>query len=151
MSKKKVLILCTGNSCRSQMAEGIVNHYFSDTWQAFSAGTRPSTVNPIAIEVMKEIGIDLSKNTSKSLNEFLGQPFDLIITVCDDAKENCPFFPSNAKRYHFNFHHPAKATTTKAWSVKTSQNHSLTFVVLTTVLAKVFSGSFEDSHAYQTF
>ena len=104
--KKKVLILCTGNSCRSQMAEGILRHYGSDRYEAASAGTKPSKVNEIAIKVMNEIGIDISKQRSKNVSEFNGQNFDYIITVCDNAKESCPVFPGNAVRLHWSFPDP---------------------------------------------
>lgn len=104
--KKKVLILCTGNSCRSQMAEGILRHYGADRYEAASAGTKPSKVNEIAIKVMKEIGIDISKQRSKNVSEFMGQNFDTIITVCDNAKESCPVFPGNAVRLHWSFPDP---------------------------------------------
>src|ERR1039457_6342079 len=93
MEKKKVLILCTGNSCRSQMAEGILRHFGGDRFEVFSAGTKPSIVNPIAIKVMKEIGIDISGHRSKHVDEFKGQKIDYVITVCDNAKESCPIFP----------------------------------------------------------
>lgn len=93
MGKKRVLILCTGNSCRSQMAEGALRHFKSDEYEVFSAGTKPSEVNPTAIGVMKEIGIDISSHRSKHVDEFKGQTFDYVITVCDHAKESCPVFP----------------------------------------------------------
>ena len=104
--KTKVLILCTGNSCRSQMAEGILNHYGSDKFEAFSAGTKPSKVNETAIEVMREIGIDISGQRSKNVSEFSGQHFHYVITVCDHAKESCPIFPGNSIRLHWPFPDP---------------------------------------------
>ena len=104
--KKRVLILCTGNSCRSQMAEGVLRHYGGDRIEIESAGTKPSSVNPIAIQVMKEIGIDISDHRSKHVDEFKGQSFDYVITVCDNAKESCPFFPGNTKRLYWNFPDP---------------------------------------------
>lgn len=104
--KTKVLILCTGNSCRSQMAEGVLRHYGSDKFEVASAGTKPSKVNETAIRVMGEIGIDISKQRSKNVNEFSGQPFHYIITVCDNAKESCPIFPSNSNRLHWPFPDP---------------------------------------------
>ena len=107
--KKKVLILCTGNSCRSQMAEGIANHLYSDDFEMISAGTVASYVHPHAITVMNEIGIDISKYQSKSVNKFLGQPIDFIITVCSNADQNCPIFPGPAKRIHWGFSDPAHA------------------------------------------
>lgn len=104
--KKRVLILCTGNSCRSQMAEGALRHYRGQEFEVFSAGTKPSTVNPIAIKVMKEIGIDISGHRSKHVDEFKGQEMDYVITVCDDAKESCPIFPGAAKVMHWPFPDP---------------------------------------------
>ena len=111
MSKKYVLFLCTGNSCRSQMAEGLINHLMGGTWKAFSAGTEPSGyVHPMAIRAMTEIGIDISSYRSKSLNKFYDFEFDRVITVCDHAAEHCPVFPGPAKRLHWPFDDPAKAT-----------------------------------------
>ncbi|OGW90989.1 MAG: protein tyrosine phosphatase [Omnitrophica bacterium RIFCSPHIGHO2_02_FULL_63_14] len=107
--KTRILILCTGNSCRSQMAEGILRHYGGDRFEVASAGSKPSQVNPTAIKVMKEIGIDISGQRSKHLNEFLNRPFDAIITVCDSANETCPVFPGPAKRLHWSFPDPPHA------------------------------------------
>lgn len=104
--RKRVLILCTGNSCRSQMAEGVLRHYGSDLFEVFSAGTKPSSVNPKAIQVMKEIGLDISGHRSKHVDDFKGQSFYYVITVCDNAKESCPFFPGNTKRLHWEFPDP---------------------------------------------
>jgi len=104
--KTRVLILCTGNSCRSQMAEGILRYYGRDQFEVFSAGTKPSKVNETALRVMKEIGIDLSEQRSKSVNEFSGQSFDYVITVCDHAKESCPIFPGKSVRLHWPFPDP---------------------------------------------
>ena len=105
--RKKVLFVCTHNSARSQMAEGLLNSLGVNKYQAFSAGTEPSVVNPYAIQVMSEIGIDISKHRSKSINEFMEQKFDYVITVCDHANETCPFFPGGLKRLHKSFEHPA--------------------------------------------
>ncbi len=105
--KKRVLILCTGNSARSQMAEGLLRHAAGDRFAVFSAGTRPSIVRPEAISVMQEIGIDISGHRSKSVNEFDGQQLDYVITVCDNARESCPLFPAAAKRLHWPFEDPA--------------------------------------------
>jgi arsenate reductase len=105
MEKKKVLILCTGNSCRSQMAEGILRHFKGDTFEVLSAGTKPSIVNPIAIKVMEEIGIDISGQRSKHVDEFKGQKIDYVITVCDNAKESCPVF-LGVKPMHWPFPDP---------------------------------------------
>jgi arsenate reductase len=103
---KRVLILCTGNSARSQMAEGILRHDGRDAFEVYSAGTKPGQVRPEAIEAMKEIGIDISGHRSKSLDEYLGETFDYIITVCDSAAENCPVFPGKAERIHQSFEDP---------------------------------------------
>ena len=115
MGKKRVLILCTGNSCRSQMAEGFINHALGGTWQAESAGTQPSGhVHPMAVKVMAEIGIDISGAKSKSVDLFLGTPFDEVITVCDEAREICPVWPGQGHRSHIRFEDPAQATGSEA-------------------------------------
>jgi arsenate reductase len=106
MNKRKVLILCTGNSARSQMAEGLWRHEAGDKFEVFSAGTTPSRVRPEAIAVMKEIGIDIAGHRSKSVDEFAGQEFDYVITVCDHANEICPVFPQKTKRLHWSFEDP---------------------------------------------
>jgi len=108
--KKRVLILCTGNSARSQMAEGLLRRIAGDRYEVFSAGVAPSHVRPEAIEVMSEFGIDLSSHRSKSVDEFAGQRFDYVITVCDNAAENCPVFPGSTKRIHWSFDDPAGVT-----------------------------------------
>ena len=105
--KKRILILCTGNSARSQMAEGLLRHDAGDRFEVFSAGTKPSRVRPEAIAVMRELGIDISRHRSKSVDEFAGQPFDYVLTVCDSARESCPVFPGDAIRIHQNFEDPA--------------------------------------------
>ena len=105
--KKKVLILCTGNSARSQMAEGLLKHIFQDAFEVFSAGTVPSIVRSEAIKVLAEIGIDISNNRSKSVLEFEGREIDYVLTVCDNAKENCPYFPAKTKLIHHAFPDPA--------------------------------------------
>jgi arsenate reductase len=105
--KEKVLILCTGNSARSQMGEGIFRSALGDKFEVFSAGTKPSSVRPEAVEVMREIGIDISGHRSKSVEEFLGQGFRYVITVCDNAKESCPVFPGRVERIHWSFEDPA--------------------------------------------
>ncbi len=109
MKKKKVLFLCTENSCRSQMAEGILRHLRGNEFEVESAGTRPSVVNPMVIKVMAEIGIDISGHRSKSVDEFQGMNFDFVITTCDAARETCPVFPGKARRLHWSFNDPAKA------------------------------------------
>jgi arsenate reductase len=105
-TKKRVLILCTGNSARSQMAEGILRHDGGDAFEVQSAGVRPGGVRPEAIQVMREIGIDISGHRSKSVDEFIGQEFDAVITVCDNAKEACPVFPGKTERVHRSFEDP---------------------------------------------
>jgi arsenate reductase (thioredoxin) len=105
--KSKVLILCTGNSARSQMAEGLFRQAGGDRYEVFSAGTKPSQVRPEAVAVMREIGFDISGHGSKSVDEFSGQELDLVITVCDHAKESCPVFPGTTQRLHWPFEDPA--------------------------------------------
>jgi arsenate reductase (thioredoxin) len=105
--KQRVLILCTGNSARSQMAEGLLRTLAGDRLEVFSAGSRPSSVNPLAIAAMDERGIDIRSQRSKHFNEYLDQPFDYVITVCDNAAETCPSFPGPARRIHWSFPDPA--------------------------------------------
>jgi arsenate reductase (thioredoxin) len=107
IEKRRVLILCTGNSARSQMAEGLFRHEAGDQFEVFSAGTKPSIVRPEAIAVMNEIGIDISGHRSKSVDEFTRQELDYVITVCDNAKESCPVFPAKMLRMHRPFEDPA--------------------------------------------
>jgi arsenate reductase len=107
MGKKRVLVLCTGNSARSQMGEGLFRAEGGEAVDVFSAGTTPSSVRPEAITVMKEIGIDISGHRSKSVDEFAGQSFDYVVTVCDNARDNCPVFPAGAERIHWSFEDPA--------------------------------------------
>ena len=110
---KNILVLCTGNSCRSQIAEGYLRHFAGLKAQIYSAGIETHGVNPKAIEIMKEDGIDISKHTSNNVNDYMHINFDYLITVCDNAKENCPYFPTKAKKFHFNFPDPAKASGTE--------------------------------------
>jgi arsenate reductase len=112
--KKNILVLCTGNSCRSQLAEGYLRYFHGDNANVYSAGVETHGVNPRAIATMKEDGLDISAHTSNHVDEYLHIPFDLILTVCDHASERCPIFPSSAKRIHYNFPDPAKATGTDA-------------------------------------
>lgn len=107
--KKRVLILCTGNSARSQMAEGLLRHDGGDKFEAASAGVEPSHVRPQAIEVMRELGIDISGHRSKSVAEFIGREFDYVITVCDNANERCPVFPGQTRHIHWGLDDPAAA------------------------------------------
>ena len=106
--KKKILILCTGNSARSQMAEGLLKHICQNEFEVFSAGTKPSIVRPEAIKVLAEIGIDISRNHSKPLDEFANVKIDFVLTVCDNAKENCPYFQAQTKLIHHSFADPAE-------------------------------------------
>jgi arsenate reductase len=109
MAKERVLILCTGNSARSQMAEGLLRRLAGDRYEVFSAGTRPAGLNPNAVRVMAEIGIDISGHRSKPVEEFAGQPFDCVITVCDHARESCPVFFGARRQIHKSFEDPAAA------------------------------------------
>lgn len=106
MDKKRVLIICTGNVARSQMGEGLLRHFGGDRFEVFSGGLVPSYVRPNAITVMNEIGVDISRHRSKSLNEFIDEPFDYVITVCDHAAQYCPTFPGEAKRIHWSIKDP---------------------------------------------
>lgn len=110
---KKILVLCTGNSCRSQIAEGYLSHFAGNKAKVYSAGIETHGVNPKAIFVMKEDGIDISQHTSNHVDEYRQIPFDYIITVCDHAREQCPVFPSTAKQVHQSFPDPARATGTE--------------------------------------
>lgn len=107
MTKKRVLILCTANSARSQMAEGLLRHDYGNEFEVESAGARAARVRPEAIAVMNEIGIDISSHRSKSVDEFQDREFDLVLTVCDNAQESCPIYPGHANRVHQNFEDPA--------------------------------------------
>ena len=106
---KNILVLCTGNSCRSQIAEAYLTHFGGDRVNVYSAGVETHGVNPRAIATLKEDGLDISHHTSNHVDEYLSIPFDFILTVCDHAQERCPVFPSSAQRFHCNFMDPAKA------------------------------------------
>lgn len=110
---KKVLVLCTGNSCRSQIAEAYLRKFAKEKAEIYSAGVETHGVNPKAIETMKDDGIDISNHTSNNIEEYRDINFDFVITVCDNAKERCPFFPTKAQKFHYNFPDPAKATGTE--------------------------------------
>ena len=110
MKQQRILVLCTGNSCRSQLAEGYLKHFAGDKAEVYSAGVETHGVNPRAVATMKEDGIDISKQTSNNIEEYRNIDFDFVITVCDNARERCPYFPSNAQKFHHNFPDPAKAT-----------------------------------------
>jgi arsenate reductase len=111
--KKKILVLCKGNSCRSQIAEGYLRKLAGNKAEVFSAGVETHGVNKRAIETMKQDGIDISNHTSNNIDEYKNIDFDFVITVCDNAKERCPFFPTKAQKFHYNFPDPAKATGTE--------------------------------------
>lgn len=119
---KKILVLCTGNSCRSQMAEGYLRHFANGKAEVYSAGVETHGVNPRAITIMQEDGIDISGHTSNNVNEYRDIGFDYVITVCDNAKERCPVFPSRAVKLHYNFPDPAKATGTEQEIMKQFRN-----------------------------
>ena len=108
--KQKVLFICTHNSARSQIAEGLLKAIYGERYEAYSAGTKPSSVNQFAINVMKELGVDISKHRSKSVEEFLNMELDYVVTVCDNAKEACPFFPGGKKHLHQSFIDPSSFT-----------------------------------------
>ena len=110
--KKRVLFLCTHNSARSQMAEGLLRKMAGDRFEVFSAGTEQTQVRPLAIEAMREIGIDISGHRSKTLDELQGEDFDYVITVCDRANESCPIFPGTTERIHWSFEDPTAVTGT---------------------------------------
>lgn len=110
--EKKILILCTGNSCRSQIAEGYMRYFAGNKAVVYSAGVETHGVNPKAVAIMKEDGIDITNHTSNHIDEYTNIDFDYVITVCDNAKERCPFFPTKAVKFHYNFPDPAKATGT---------------------------------------
>ncbi|WP_212005146.1 arsenate reductase ArsC [Chitinophaga sp. HK235] len=110
---KSILVLCTGNSCRSQIAEGYLRHFAGEKAAVYSAGVETHGVNPRAVATMAEDGIDISAHTSNNITEYRDIPFDFVITVCDNAKERCPFFPTTAQKFHENFPDPAKATGTE--------------------------------------
>ncbi len=107
--RSRVLFLCTHNSARSQMAEGLLRHLAGDRFEAMSAGTEATRVRPLAVRVMDEIGVDISGQESKTLERYLGEPFDYVITVCDDANEACPVFPGAKHRLHWSFKDPSRA------------------------------------------
>ena len=109
MTKTRVLFLCTHNSARSQMAEGLLRHMSGDRFEVMSAGTEATHVRPLAIRAMGEVGVDISAQESETLGRYLREPFDYVITVCDDANEACPFFPGAANRLHWSFEDPSKA------------------------------------------
>lgn len=108
--KKRVIFICTHNSARSQMAEGLLRHLAGDRYEAFSAGTQATRVNPLAIAAMAEKGIDISQHTSDHIDKYMKMEFDYVITVCDNANESCPYFPTNKTKWHWSFEDPSAAT-----------------------------------------
>lgn len=116
---RRILFLCTHNSARSQMAEGLLRRLGGERYEAHSAGTRATRVRPLAIRAMAEVGIDIARQESKTLDRYLGQPFDLVVTVCDEANEACPVFPGARRRWHWSFPDPSKATGTEAEQLAT--------------------------------
>jgi arsenate reductase (thioredoxin) len=112
---KRVLVLCTGNSCRSQIAEGFINHLLAGRWEARSAGTKPAErVNPLAVRVMAEVGVDIGHGRPGHVDAYVREPWDLVVTVCDSARESCPWFPRPVEHLHVNFDDPAGATGSEA-------------------------------------
>ena len=109
MSVKRVIFLCTGNSCRSQMAEGWLRHLGGEEFEVFSAGTHPAGKNPLALRAMEEVGVDIARQESENLDKYVDQSFDYVITVCDRAKETCPIFPGGDRQLHWSFDDPAEA------------------------------------------
>lgn len=135
---KNILVLCTGNSCRSQLAEGYLRFFAGDKATIYSAGIETHGVNPRAIQTMAEDHIDISTHTSNNVDEYTAIPFDYVITVCDNAKENCPYFPTNAEKFHYNFPDPAKA-------VGTEEEILAEFRKVRDMI-KVYSKNFVDQH-----
>ena len=120
--KKRVLFICTHNSARSQMAEGLLRHLGGERFEVFSAGTEATLVRPLAIKAMAELGIDISQQSSKTLDRYLSEPFDEVITVCDTAAEVCPVFPGTARRRHWSFEDPSKAPGNEAEQLEVYRN-----------------------------
>ncbi|MDB5014996.1 MAG: arsC2 [Daejeonella sp.] len=135
---KNILVLCTGNSCRSQLAEGYLRFFAGDKATIYSGGIETHGVNPRAIQTMADDHIDISKHTSNNVDEYVSIPFDYVITVCDNAKENCPYFPTNAEKFHYNFPDPAKAVGT--------EEEILEEFTRVRDLIKVYSKNFVDQH-----
>jgi arsenate reductase len=113
MTQQRILFLCTHNSARSQMAEGLLRHLGGERFEVFSAGTEATRVHPLAVRAMAEVGIDISGQQSKTLDRYLGEPFDVVITVCDQANEACPVFPGAKERWHWSLPDPSRATGTE--------------------------------------
>lgn len=137
---KKILVLCTGNSCRSQIAEGYLRHFAAGKATVYSAGVETHGVNPRAIAIMKEDGIDISAHTSNNISEYATINFDFILTVCDNAKERCPYFPSDAIKFHYNFPDPAKAIGSEEEIVEQFR--------LVREMIKTYSKKFVEEHLY---
>ena len=111
--KQRVIFICTHNSARSQMAEGLLRHLAGERYEVFSAGTQATRVNPLAIKAMAEKGIDISQHTSDHIDNYMGLEFDYVVTVCDNANESCPYFPANKTKWHWSFEDPSAATGTE--------------------------------------
>ena len=111
--KQRVIFICTHNSARSQMAEGLLRHLAGERYEVFSAGTQATRVNPLAIKAMAEKGIDISQHTSDHIDNYMGMEFDYVVTVCDNANESCPYFPTNKMKWHWSFEDPSAATGTE--------------------------------------
>lgn len=135
---KNILVLCTGNSCRSQIAQGYLQHFAGNRANVYSAGVEIHGVNPLAIAIMKADGIDISGHTSNHVDEYTGIHFDFVITVCDNAKEQCPYFPTNALKFHQNFPDPSKITG--------SQEEIIAVFEHVRELIKVYSQQFIQEH-----
>ena len=135
---KNILVLCTGNACRSQIAHGYLEQYAGGRASIYSAGVETHGVNPRAVTIMKEDGVDISQNTSNNVLEYTDVPFDFVITVCDNAKERCPYFPTKAEKFHQNFPDPAKANGTEEEIMEEFRN--------VRTLIKEYSKAFIDQH-----
>jgi len=144
--KKRILFLCVHNSARSQMAEGFLRQLYGDRFDAYSAGLTPTQVSPYAVKVMTEVGIDISKHESKSFREFLGQDFDVVVTVCDEAKEACPFFPGAKTLLHWRFPDPSEAKGSEEEILKVFRN--LRDAVKDRIMKALENGELNGTHSF---
>jgi arsenate reductase len=147
---KKILVLCTGNSCRSQIAEGYLRCFAGDKAIVYSAGIETHGVNPRAVATMKEDGIDISNHSSNHIDEYQNIDFDFVITVCDHAREQCPFFPTRAKRYHYNFPDPAKQRKVKKKSRNILQSAFDDKRVLSEICTRKSAVSYSELRVFRT-